>query len=98
MNWIHSILAGIEACCFGVISFVFWRSLLQEMRLGKVHDLHWQVARLLGASLLTLTALWESVASPRPGTTTEYVRLGIHMLANAAFVYGMTGRRPSRLR
>ncbi len=96
MSWVHPIMSGLGACAFGIISFTLWRSLAQELRLGKVDDLRWQAASLLGVSLSALTFLWEMVASPKPGTVAEYVRWGVQIFAILAMIYGIRGRRPVR--
>jgi hypothetical protein len=98
MSWVHPIANGLIACGFGVISFTFWRSLAQEMKLGKVDDLRWQAARILGASLFALIYLWEAIASPKAGSAADYIRWALIILAIAAFTYGMRGRRPAGLR
>ena len=87
MSWLHHIISGVIACCFGIISFDFWRSLVQEMRQGKVHDLRERVAGLVVFCSLAVTSLWDAIASPEPGTTGEYVRQGLVILAVAAFIY-----------
>ena len=96
MDWLHHIISGVIACCFGIISFNFWRSLVEEMRLGKVHDLREQVAGLVVFCSVTVTSLWDAIAPPRPGTTAEYIQWGMIILAIVALVYGFIARRPVR--
>ena len=95
MNWVHHVIYGLTACCFSVVAFTIWRSLAQEMKLGKVDNLRWQAARLFGVSLSVLTSSWEAVASPKSGSDADYVRWGMQILAIAAIVYGIRGRRPA---
>ena len=73
MSWLHPIINGLTACCFGAMAFTFWRSLAQEMKRGKVEDLHKQVAGIVAFSSIAFTGLWEAIAPPKPDSMGEYL-------------------------
>lgn len=98
MNWLHPIISVLTVCYVGVMSFGLWHSLVQEKKLGQVDNLHWYIARLIAFSLATFTGLWAAIASPKPGSTGDYVRWGLIIIAIAAIIISaLIGRRPTRL-
>jgi hypothetical protein len=98
MNWLHHALDGLMGCGMGILAYTLWYSLAQETKMGKVHDLRRQVASRVGISLIALTSSWEAVASPQPYTVAEHIQWGMMILAIAAFIYAIIGRRPASLR